>query len=221
MPDRFVPRLDVLPAPQRRLWPELGRVPEHFAVYGGTGLALHLGHRQSVDFDLFSLQAIDPDALLAALPFLSDAMVTQRAPNTLGVIVDRDGPVRVSFFGVPALPRLAPVHVAEDNGLAVASLLDLAGTKASVVQVRSEARDYLDIEALVLDRRIDLPTALAAAAALYGPQFNPQITLKALSYFGDGNLRTLAEATQRRLAAAAAEVDLDHLPDLAGGTFGT
>ena len=68
----------------------------------------------------------------------------------------------------------------------MASLLDLAGTKASVVQVRSEARDYLDIDALLLDGRIDLPTALAAAVALYGPRFNPQLLFKALSFFGDG-----------------------------------
>ena len=109
MPEQFAPRLDILPEPQQRLWRELATVPQHFTLYGGTGLALHLGHRQSVDFDLFSDRTIDPDALLTGLPFLSDAEVMQRAPNTLGVILDRDGPVRVSFFGVPTLPRLAPV----------------------------------------------------------------------------------------------------------------
>jgi hypothetical protein len=51
--------------------------------------------------------------------------------------------VKVSFFGLPNLPRLSPPPVAKDNGLAVASLLDLAGTKASVVQMRAEAKDYI------------------------------------------------------------------------------
>jgi len=43
---------------------------------------------------------------------------------------------------------------------AVASLLDLAGTKASVVQVQAEAKDYIDIDALMTDGRVDLPTVM-------------------------------------------------------------
>ena len=35
-------------------------------------------------------------------------------------------------------------QIAADNNLKVASLIDLAGTKASVVQVRAEAKDYVD-----------------------------------------------------------------------------
>lgn len=96
----------------------------------------------------------------------------------------------------------------------VASLLDLAGMKASVVQVRAEVRDYLDIDALITSGSVDLPTALAAGKAIYGTQFNPEITLKALSYFDDGNLRQLSEAVKTRLAAVAREVDLDLLPEL-------
>ena len=53
---------------------------------------------------------------------------------------------------------------------------------------------------------------MGAAQRLYGPSFNPQITLKALSYFDDGNLHDLPDRTKRRLVAAAREVDLDHLP---------
>ncbi|MEO9191320.1 MAG: nucleotidyl transferase AbiEii/AbiGii toxin family protein [Acetobacteraceae bacterium] len=105
--------------------------------------------------------------------------------------------------------------MAPDNGLRVASLLDLAGTKASVVQMRAEARDYIDIDALLTDGTIDLPTALAAARAIYGLNFNPQSTLKALSYFDDGNLRRLPAPVKDRLAKAAREVDLDRLPVVA------
>jgi hypothetical protein len=50
MTDRFAPRLDILPEPQQRLWPELAEIPAEFVLYGGTAVALHLGHRQSVDF---------------------------------------------------------------------------------------------------------------------------------------------------------------------------
>jgi hypothetical protein len=55
-------------------------------------------------------------------------------------------------------------------------------------------------------------TALAAAHALYGPTFNPEVTLKALSYFDDGNLRDLPDDLRLRMVNAAREVDLDHLP---------
>ena len=182
MADEFTPRLDILPKPQRRLWNELAAIPAEFVLYGGTAVALHLGHRQSLDFDFFGNQSFDPAMLAAALPFMTDATITQREPNTLSGIVDRSGPVGLSFFGVLRVPRLAPPVVAPDNGLRVASLLDLAGTKAAEVQQRAEAKDYLDIAAILRDGRIDLLTALAGAKAIYGTQFSPQITLKALSF---------------------------------------
>jgi hypothetical protein len=190
-------------------------MPPEFVLYGGTALALHLGHRESVDFDFFGNKPLDPAQLVPAVPFLAGAVVTQREPNTFSCTVDRGGVVKLSFFGVPGIPRLAPPLIAPGNGLQVASLLDLAGTKASVVQMRAEAKDYIDIDALLTDGRIDLPTALAAARAIYGTQFNPQSTLKALSYFDDGNLRRLPPPVKDRLAKAAREVDLDHLPVIA------
>jgi hypothetical protein len=214
MSETFSARLDILPRAQRRLWDELDAVPAEFVLYGGTAIALHLGHRQSVDFDFFGTRHFDPATLTTSIPFMATATITQRAPNTLSGIVDRGGPVKLSFFGVPGIPHLFPPHVSPDNGLQIASLLDLAGTKASVVQQRAEARDYCDIDAILRDGRVDLPTALASARAIYGLQFNPQLTLKALSYFGEGNLRRLPRAIKDRLVRAAREVDLDRLPDI-------
>jgi hypothetical protein len=122
--------------------------------------------------------------------------------------------VKLSFFGLPRLPRLRPPHLAPDNGLKVASLLDLAGTKASVIQRRAEAKDYLDIDAILRHGQIDLATALAAAQAIYGARFNPEITLKALAYFGEATLRRLPRAVKDRLAKAADAVGLDRLPTI-------
>jgi len=64
--------------------------------------------------------------------------------------------------------------------LRIAGLLDLAGTKAAVVQKRAEARDYIDIDALIHCGNIGLPYALSAAKWIYGSQFNPELTLKSL-----------------------------------------
>ncbi len=114
-----------------------------------------------------------------------------------------------------ALPRLSQL-LEPDITSEMAALLDLAATKAYLVQVRAEAKDYIDIDALITEGGISLAMALAAAAAIHGPQFNPQITLKALSFFEDGNLNTLPDALKARLAAAVRGVDLDHLPQLPG-----
>jgi len=206
--------LEILPPAQRRLWNELYALPGDFALYGGTALALRLGHRSSVDFDFFSSRDLDLVKLEAAVPFLRDAKITQRERNTLSVLVEREGPVKVSFFGVPALPRLLPPAWCGEGGIHIASLLDLAGTKASVVQVRAEAKDYVDIDALITQGGISLSSALSAAQALYGASFNPQITLKSLSYFDDGDLRLLPDSMKQRLVLAAREVDLDNLPDI-------
>ena len=100
------------------------------------------------------------------------------------------------------------------GGVKIASLLDLAGTKAAVVQVRPEAKDYIDLDVLISSGGVSLSMALTAAQKLYGASFNPQITLKALSYFEDGDLKSLPEDTKARLAGVAREVDLDRLPAL-------
>ena len=210
----FLPRLDILPPPQHRLWPELSAMPPHFVLYGGTAIALHLGHRVSVDFDFFSDCAFDPDQLATSLPFLANSQVIQKAENTLTSLIDREGPVQISFFGVPHLRRLQPPLVVSDHGLRIASLLDLAGMKAAVVQKRAEAKDYFDLDALIVSGQVDLSMALAAGCAIYGPVFNPQISLKALCYFGDGNLPTLPETVKNRLVEAVRAIDLDHLPTL-------
>ena len=189
-------------------------MPRAFVLYGGTALALHLGHRQSEYFDFFADCGIDPGEVYRSLPFLQGAQITQQEPNTLTCLVERDGPVKVSFFGLPHLRRVASALVADGNGLQVASLIDIAGTKAAVVQQRAQARDYIDIDALIAQGGIDLATQLAAARIVHGSQFAPVPTLKALTYFGDGDLPTLPEDVKRRLSAAAAAVDPLQLPDL-------
>jgi len=205
------PNLSTLPTAQRALWLELEATPDHFTLYGGTALALYLGHRTSVDFDFFSNATFDPDDLAKNVPYLKNAERIQVAPNTLSCRVDRDGPVLVSFFGDLNLGQVGGREQVEGMKLYVAALLDIAGTKAAVVQKRAEVKDYLDIDAL-LRHGIDLPTILAAGAVVYGRQFNPLVTVKALSYFDD--LPGLPADVRTRLTAAVAAVDVTRLPAL-------
>ena len=54
MPDLFDPRIDILPAAQQEIWPHFALARElGFVLYRGTAVALHLGHRASIDFDFF------------------------------------------------------------------------------------------------------------------------------------------------------------------------
>ena len=131
----------------------------------------------------------------------------------LTVGVDSDGWVKLSFFGVPNLARLRPPLVAPDNQLRVASLLDIAGTKVAVVQKRAEAKDYIDIDALITSG-IELPTMLAAGQKLYGNTFAPESALKALCYFEEESLASLPLDMKVRLVKAVQNVDLDSLPSI-------
>jgi hypothetical protein len=203
-----------LPPAQRALWPELAATPPEFTLYGGTAIALQLGHRQSVDFDFWSLRRFDARRLLDETPFLRNVVVTQNLPDTLTVRLERNGaPILLSFFSLPKLGVVEPTKTAPDIDLKVASLVDLAGCKAFVVQHRAELKDYLDVDAL-LRADISLAQALSAATIVHGPRFNPQLTLKALCYFEDGTVAKLDSAARRRLTTAVRSVDCARLPKL-------
>jgi hypothetical protein len=213
----FDPHLDVLPESQQRLWRELDVVPPDFVLYGGTGLALQLGHRTSEDFDFFSSLEFDPDSLRCALPFLREFnpedpnVWVQRKHNNLEAFVDRGGVVKVAFFGgLDTLQRVEDPRLAAGSRVYVASLVDLAGMKMRVIQVRGSWKDYVDIHALV-SHGIDVPTGLAAAKAIDG-RFDPVTSIRALQFYGDGTLKRVPEAMQRDLSRWAQAVDLARLP---------
>ena len=79
----FTPKLQTLPPAQRALWLELRDTPPEFVLYGGTAIALHLGHRESVDFDFFARREFNPSDLYGRVPFLVGAQVLQQEKNTL------------------------------------------------------------------------------------------------------------------------------------------
>ncbi len=209
----LAPILDVLPDPQKNLWASLGEVPDFFTLYGGTAIALQLGHRISIDFDFFCFHDFDPEKLLRKIPFLDGADVLQMDENTLTCSVDFGGLVQVSFFGLPKLMRLLPPHQLKEPKIQIANLIDLAGMKAMVVQKRAQLKDYLDILAL-LNTGISLEIALSAASRIYDTAFNPQITLKALSYFEDGDVNQLEIKARETILEAVKRVNLDCLPKI-------
>ena len=92
----FEPKLQTLPPSQRRLLPQLEPLQhEGFVLYGGTAVALRLGHRKSVDFDFFTSRPLDQAALVRLLPFLRESTPIQSSAGTFEVLT-REG-VKVSF----------------------------------------------------------------------------------------------------------------------------
>ena len=87
----------------------------------------------------------------------------------------------------------------------VASLDDLMATKLKVILQRAEAKDYGDIAAMI-NEGVSLSKGLAAARAIFGPNFQPSESLKALTYFEDGDLSSLTESQKEVLIQAAVAV---------------
>lgn len=207
---RFTPRLSTLPPAQRQLWPALRPAPSlGLVLYGGTAIAVRLGHRPSVDFDFFTDQPLDKPALFDAFPFLRQTTVLQDAPNTLTVLIGSnkaaDQFVKISFFGDISFGRIGEPEMTDDGILQVASLDDLMATKLKVVLQRVETKDYQDIAAMIT-AGVGLSQGLAGARALYGPAFQPSESLKALVYFEGGDLHRLSQDERTSLIQAASTV---------------
>jgi len=83
----FIPKLDVLPPEQKRIWPQLSNAPRlGLTLYGGTAIALRLGHRESMDFDFFTNDPIDRPGLdtyrSKPRPRLTSALACRRSSST-------------------------------------------------------------------------------------------------------------------------------------------
>ena len=208
---KLAPNLTALPPRQLQIWTRLATTPKDFVLYGGTALALRLGHRESVDFDFFSSRLFQPLELIRSIPYLAGAEITQEEANTLSCAVPADdGVVSISFFAV-SLNQVTTPDLAEGNGIAVASLRDIFGMKCATIPQRNEVKDYRDIHALIYRARIGLAEGIAAAAAIYGRQYNPVLTLQALAYFDDLP-DPLPAAMKADLLAAVKSVSLQNLP---------
>jgi Nucleotidyl transferase AbiEii toxin, Type IV TA system len=214
---RFHPQFDVLPASQKALWPSLAGAPRlGMVLYGGTAIALRLGHRQSVDFDFFkSADLPSREVLTQIFPFLAQAKILQDERNSLTVLASphaTDGEtVKLQLFGRIGFGRVGSPQLTNDGVVEVASLDDLMSTKLKVVMQRVVAKDYQDIAALTR-AGVSLPRGLAAARLMYGPAFQPSESLKALTYFQGGDLDELSQLDRETLVEAVEQVR--ELPDI-------
>jgi Nucleotidyl transferase AbiEii toxin, Type IV TA system len=207
MPQRLDPRFDVLPAAQQQIWNALAVAPHlGFVLYGGTAIALHLGHRHSIDFDFFRSEPLDKNQIRAEFAFVKGAAVLQDTPDTQVILAEMPaGLVKISFFGSIGFGRVNAPLLTRDGILLVASLDDLMATKLKATLDRAEAKDYRDIAAMI-SAGVSLSAGLSAFKQMFDGE--PAQVLRAIGYFKDGDLNTLSEADQQLLRRARDGVDV-------------
>lgn len=138
---------EILPGQQQRVLAQVGPLLARRGFYlaGGTAVALHLGHRRSVDLDWFTAEVLpEPLRLAQDLREQSVAFVTgQVAPGTLYGSVRG---VRLSLleYRYPLLAALRPWR----GGSRIAARADLAAMKLSALAQRGAKKDFVDVYAL-------------------------------------------------------------------------
>ncbi|MBI4475409.1 MAG: nucleotidyl transferase AbiEii/AbiGii toxin family protein [Acidobacteria bacterium] len=176
--------LDTLDPPARVVFQQLGREPflSAFFLAGGSALALHLGHRISIDLDFFSQREYSMLELLGHLQSLGRLSIATQDSDTL--VGELNG-VKLSFFTYP-YPLLEDVVMCE--GIQLASLLDIALMKVAAIAQRGKKRDFVDLfflcqERLTLDNLLrDMPRKFPN---LEYPSYH---LLRALAYFDDAEV---------------------------------
>ena len=151
---------------------------------GGTGLALQLGHRTSLDFDFYSKIRFDPQLLAASFQEKSkDLKINSIVKDTLILTVDG---VSFSLFYYPYKMIGKKVKVESIN---VASIQDIAAMKLVAVAMRRKRRDFIDIYYLL--KKYSLKDLLGFVKTKY-PSFEEMMVLKGLIYFEDAEDEDLA-----------------------------
>jgi hypothetical protein len=151
----------------------------NFYLAGGTGLALQLGHRKSIDIDLFSSEFPERDLLLQSLKKF-EPQIIQEAPGTIDTMICN---VQVSF-----LEYKYPLIESTENfqETPIASLADIACMKLSAVSSRGSKKDFVDLYTIL--KQTSLKELFTAFEKKFkGVEFQSLHLLKSLTYFTDAD----------------------------------
>lgn len=170
---------EILDTRQTELLPLLQQFKREFYLAGGTAIALHTGHRRSLDFDLFKFSPIKPRSIVDKFsecnyPFL----VTRRVTEQLDISVND---VKFTFCQYP-FKVSAPVKLEDIARLP--ELIDLAAMKAYALGRRSKWKDYVDLYFILKDY-YSIPQISQKATLLYGQLFSEKLFRAQLCYFDD------------------------------------
>lgn len=149
---------------------------DQFFLVGGTALALQMGHRVSVDLDLFTIADFNQEDLLASLRHDFEVIVEVTSPSIFIVRIEE---VKVDFVRF-RYKILYPMMTIES--VRMLELRDVAPMKMDAVTKRGSKKDFYDIYFLLQQM------ALEEILKLYQQKFDHQTlfhVIKSLTYFED------------------------------------
>ncbi len=152
---------------------------QDFHLVGGTALALQIGHRKSIDLDLFGEPEFDPDSLFNAISHLGDTKLNFKANNTVGLFIDG---IKVDIIRY-VFPLIQPVL--SQDGIRMLSIGDIAAMKLSAIAKRGSKKDFWDLYFIL--QQFTLPELFSFYETKFGKESLFFVT-KSLSYFADADL---------------------------------
>ena len=170
---------EILNSNQQELLPVMATFRREYYLVGGTAIALYLGHRRSIDFDMFKPSAINHKKILDRLTDSGfPCVVTRRVAEQMNLIVND---VKVTFFQYPF-----PVQPTEklESYFRLPSLLQLAAMKAYALGRRSKWKDYVDLYFL-LKEYFSIEEISMCATNLFGDLYSEKMFRAQLCYFED------------------------------------
>ena len=147
-------------------------------LVGGTALALQLGHRISLDLDVFGKWDYSLD-LRQILSSVGQAEKASGTPDGRMAFFFIEG-VKVDFVSYEMFEWLEP-PVMED-GVRLAGIKDIAAMKINAITNRGSRKDFVDIARLLDD--CSLEDMFGWFLQKY-PDANPALALRSLAYFAD------------------------------------
>lgn len=175
---------EILSAKQVEVLPLVHRFARRFYLVGGTAIALHLGHRRSIDFDLFSSTAFANLDLLRKIRHARRYF--QILVNKKGELTGLIGDVKLTFYHYP-YPIECDTRF--EDVIKLPSLLTLAAMKAFALGQRAKWKDYVDLY-FILQRHPDgVQEVTRQAEKLFQDQFNEKLFRQQLTYFDDIDYR--------------------------------
>ncbi len=177
---------EVLTTYAHKLFPLLSKFKEYYLV-GGTALALQIGHRISVDFDMFTHQKLSSELLQKIKKvFQGYAIhVTYRSTEQINLVISG---VKCTFFSYP-YPVLEQYIVYRNTPLA--SIPEIAAMKALAVGKRLAYKDYVDWYFLLKNNYVDIGGVIVLAQKKFGGDFNDRLFLGQLASFDDIPTQTI------------------------------
>ena len=170
---------EILSDNQKELLPLMAQFRREYYLVGGTAIALYLGHRRSIDFDLFKPSAINHKRNLDKIAASSFThAVTRRVSEQMNLVVND---VKVTFFQYPF--PIDPTAKFE-NCFRLPPLLQLAAMRAYALGRRSKWKDYVDLYFLLLDH-FTIADISAVATQIFGDLYSEKMFRSQLCYFDD------------------------------------